>query len=297
MPIYLMFLAPAPTAPMDAASGQFRSGLNFDYSRTFFGGVSTDWVALIDMELAVIEFSLEYQPSRQFRMDLHIPLASMNGGGLDKFVEEFHDTFGLPNDNRNGRPRNQFGYTLRKDGQDWISPRQGGLHLADSRLGLEMALLRSEAPLPLDIDLQYILKLPIGDADAGFGSGNFDHGLFLPMQATYYPWFLYLMPGGILTGTPDTLGADVEVNPMGTLFIGIEYAMTPAWSLLGQLNFYTSPLGTTGIEQLDEDSIELVFGTIGQLSRRIELEVAFCEDLSRNAPDFTLHIGLCFRKF
>lgn len=297
VPTHLMFLTPVPTAPADPAYGRLQTELDIDYARIFFSNRSTHWQTLADMEMTVVTFSLEYQLSRRFWIGAGIPIAGMNSGILDDFVEGFHETFGLPNNNRCGRSKNEFGYLLRKDGRDWISAKSGGFHLADSRVSLRMALLRNTSNLPLNIDLQYLLKLPLGSADAGFGSGRFDHGLFLPMQLNSAPWSIYFMPGWILPAPPDTLGADVAVNPMGAAFLGVEYAPSPGLSLLGQVNFYTSPLETTGIRQLDQDSMELVLGISGQITSGTVLEMAFSEDLTRNAPDFSVHIGMKLRAF
>jgi hypothetical protein len=79
---------------------------------------------------------------------------------------------------------------------------------------------------------------------------------------------------------------------MATLFAGLEYIYSPAWSFAAQLNTFTSPLNDTGIDTLDRPSVELAFGLTRSWGRNTRASFAFCEDLSGPAPDFTVHAGI-----
>jgi len=61
---------------------------------------------------------------------------------------------------------------------------------------------------------------------------------------------------------------------------------------MGQFNFATSPFHHTGIEQMDQNSLELALGFAVSISRDMVFEFAFSEDLTRTAPDFTIHGAL-----
>ncbi len=294
---HLMFLTPVPTAPMDLSGSRLQGALTVNYSSLFVNEESAHWSALIDMEMTILEGSLEYRLNRRVRVGIRLPLVSMNSGFMDSFLENYHHSLGVPDYGRETRPKNEFAYRLQKNGLDWISSRSGGLHLADSSIDLRVALLRNEGELPLSADLQYVLKLPLGNAEQGFGSGKIDQGFFIPMQLDFSSWDIYLMPGIILPAKPDTLGADVHVNTMGSAFLGIDYALSPRWSAAAQINYYSSPLETTGIRPLDQGSFELALGAVRQMTAGTALEVAFCEDLSRSAPDFSLQVGLRFNAF
>ena len=293
---HLMFLTPVPTAPVGPSADRMQLSGSIDYTSMFVNEQAADWSALIDMEMTSIELSAEYRWNR-LGLGMRIPLISMNGGFMDNFLESYHDALGVPNYNRDTRPDNEFAYRLRKNGQDWFSARSGGLHPADATVELLMTLRRSDERHGLDADLQYILKLPLGDADHGFGSGSFDHGFFVPMRLSRSPWYVYMTPGIVLPGKPDTLGSDVGTTLVKCAFLGVEYELDPKISLLVQFNYYTSPLETTGIRQLDVDSLELSLGTVLQMTADTALEVALCEDLTRSAPDFTMHVRLRSRLF
>jgi hypothetical protein len=58
------------------------------------------------------------------------------------------------------------------------------------------------------------------------------------------------------------------------------------------MNCYTSPIKNTGIYKLDNGSVELSFGLRYKVSTNVEAEFAFSEDITRAAPDFTLHSGI-----
>ena len=91
------------------------------------------------------------------------------------------------------------------------------------------------------------------------------------------------------------MGADVAAKNMFTCFLGGEYLWSPAVSLAVQLNFYTAPFSDTGIEQLDDPSLELSLGAVWRMSPNVDLRLAFCEDLTRSAPDFSLHAAMTYR--
>jgi hypothetical protein len=59
-----------------------------------------------------------------------------------------------------------------------------------------------------------------------------------------------------------------------------------------QSSFMTAPLSHTKIPPLDQNSLELALGVSYSVSNRLVFEFAFCEDLTRTAPDFTVHGGL-----
>ena len=73
-----------------------------------------------------------------------------------------------------------------------------------------------------------------------------------------------------------------------------EFEAGESWSLLAPVNYYTALFDTTGIAQLDQDSLELALGFSVRVFKRMGLEFAFCEDLTRSAPDFTVHTRLSY---
>jgi hypothetical protein len=298
-PPHLMFLMPAPAAPWDGEAGSWELDLAVGYAASFINEDSERWRTVIDLEMTVLDFGLAVGVTNRFSLGADVRFASMSGGFLDGFLEDFHDAFGLPDYGRSQRPDNEFLYYIEKDGEQWFESEFGGMHPVDSSLSAEYLLTdRGDSQAPggrFTAALSYALKLPIGDEASGFGSGKFDHRVALPLRWIGDPVALYLVPAFSLLSDPDTLGADVQVlNVIGTFFAA-EWAFSRNWSVLAGLNFYTSPFENTGIGQFDDDSLQLDVGFIWNPDPDVRLELSFSEDLTRPAPDFALRMGLGYR--
>ena len=298
-PPHLMFLMPAPAAPWDGKAGDWELTPGVAYAASFINEDSDRWRTVIDLEMTVLEFGLTAGLSRRLSLGADVRFASMSGGFLDGFLEDFHDAFGLPNYGRERRPENEFLYFIEKDGEQWLESEFGGMHLVDPSLSLEYLLTdRGDPRAPegrFTAGLSYALKLPLGDERAGFGSGHLDHRVALPLRWVGHPFALYLVPAFSFLADPDTAGADIRVRNVFGTFLSAEWAFARHWSVLAGLNFYTSPFEETGIEQFDDDSYQLDVGLIWNPAPDVRLELSFSEDLTRPAPDFALRMGLGYR--
>ncbi|QTA92766.1 DUF3187 family protein [Desulfonema magnum] len=295
-PPHLMFLTPLPDSPRLMQRNQLSVSLSADYASVFVNAESEDWTALMDTEMTVLDVSFEYGVTEYLTLSLEVPLISMNDGFLDGFLEDYHNMLGVPNYGRENRPKNEFAYVLQKEGQDWFKSESGGCHPGDSSVSLKIPLADEKEPfLPWSLSLSYTLKIPTGDEDHGFGSGGFDHGVFLFSQFNLSPFVLYLNPGFIFLTDPETSGPEISVNNIFALLIAGEYIFNDQWTLSAQFNYYTSPFENTGIRSLDDDSLELAVGFTRELTSAMTLEFAFCEDLSRSEPDFNVHTRLIYR--
>lgn len=290
---HMMFLTPAPNSPESLDGGDFNLGFSADYSSVFVNDKSRDWEALVDMEMAVLEFNIEVGVFRYLSLAVNAPFINMNKGFMDDFLERFHDAFNFPNYGKEKRPKNEFGYILKKDDKDWIRSHEGGLYIGDVTVSAKIPLIRDSQNPYFSSSFQYSLKTPTGDEDYGFGSGEFDHAFYLLNRISYKSFAFYLNPCAIILSDPKTQGAEISVRNIYGVFGGIEYMINESWSLLAQVNHYTAPLENTGIVQFDVDSTELTVGFIWQ-SDTIAFELAFCEDLTRAAPDFNVHAMLRF---
>ena len=291
-PPYLMFLTPAPDSPRLMKEGRFATSLAIDYTSLYIDEAHESWSALMDMEMTVVDLSLAYGITNRLNIALVMPWINMNDGFLDAPLDAYHDFFGFPDYGRGDGPVDAFAYHISVDDEAWFDARPGGWHLGESVLSVKMGLTGSGSRPGLASSLLLALKMPTGDKDRGFGSGRMDQGLMLLNQYRTPPFILYLNPGIVRLSDPQTRGADIDVDDMATLLAGIEYRVSDTWSLMGQFNFATSPFHGTGIAQMDQDSLELVLGSGLAMSDNMIFEVAFSEDLTRTAPDFTVHGAL-----
>ena len=288
-PLYLIFLTPEPDSPRLIDKGHFVTSLSTDYTSIYIDEASDEWSALMDMEMTVVDLSLAYGLTNRVDISLAIPWISMNDGFMDSSLESYHGIFGFPNYGKENGPVDKFGYQISVDDDDWFDARSGGMNLGDSVVSVKMQITHAGSHQGLTSSLLAALKIPTGDQQHGFGSGGFDQGLMLLNQYRVSPLILYLNPGFVWLSDPETQGADIHVKDMMTLLAGIEYEVSDTWSLIGQFNFVTSPFHNTGIAQMDQDSLELALGSAFSMWDNTIFEFAFSEDLTRTAPDFTIH--------
>ncbi len=293
-PPHMIFLTPRPHSPQLLGKNGFEGAVAVDYFSIYANAAASSQRILMDMEATVVDFRLAYGLSDRCDFFLRVPWVSMNGGFLDEPLEIFHDTFGLPNYGKEKSPDNAFTYVMRKDGQSWFDSQEGGVHLTDLTMALKINLFSSKISFPMDASLTYEIKAPSGDAAYGFGSGAWDHGLFFPIKYAFKRLDTYLMPGYVWVAAPQFETVDIPVKDIFSMFIGVQYPYSPRTHLIAQVNAYTSPFRHTGIEKLDAPSVELSLGLKRALTSQVGVEFAFCEDLTRGAPDFNLHFRLNF---
>lgn len=292
LPLHLLFLKPRPVPVQGPVRGELEVGLAVEYSNTFFDHRNDRWDVLMDMETMVAEVSLVFSPTSKTLLRLNMPLVSMGHGFMDGFLENYHDALGVSNYGREKRPKNEFAYRVTKDGLTWVQGETGTLQIADMTVSAQYELMKARGDLKMSGSLMTSLKLPTGDPDRGLGSGAFDFGVFMPMRWSADPWTFFLMPGAAFIGDPQTRGADVSARNTVALFVGVAYDYSPRTTFLVQLNYYTSPIEQTGLDDLDQGALALDIGFHRKLTENYILEFALGEDLTRALPDFNLRLGL-----
>ncbi len=130
----------------------------------------------LDAELQRWQLSFTKPLGDTFGLRIELPYLSVSGGQLDSFIESFHDTFGLPNGNRDLWPRDRLWIQHKYEGQlDYgLSEVQHGIGDLTLRLGTRMG-----ADPDFTNTLWFSLKLPTGNTDKLAGSGSTDVALSL----------------------------------------------------------------------------------------------------------------------
>lgn len=291
-PPHMMFLTPCPKSPTPLGKNSLTGALALDYFSVYSNDASSHHGILMDMEATVLDFRLAYGVTERLDLTLRIPLVSMGDGYLDQPLEKFHNALGLPNYGKEKSPTNRYAYIIATDKQAWFDGKKGGLNLTDMTLGAQFNLHHFAHGTLKDLGLNYEVKAPTGDTTYGFGSGAFDHGLFLPAKLGFSRFNAYLTPGYIWVGNPEMEQVHIAVRNMAAFFIGTEFLYSSTTSLMVQINSYTSPFRHTGVYKLDTPSVELALGARWNLTSKASVELSFCEDLTRAAPDFNLHLML-----
>ncbi|MCU7905141.1 MAG: DUF3187 family protein [Candidatus Thiodiazotropha sp. (ex Epidulcina cf. delphinae)] len=107
-----------------------------------------------------------------WQLGVEAPFLSHRAGGMDNFIENWHDFFGLTNSDRNDWPRNRLRYRYSKDGVDEVSIDDNASGFGDLQLLLSRRLFQDNAGKRAAMHAS--LKLPTGDSDSLLGSGATD---------------------------------------------------------------------------------------------------------------------------
>lgn len=130
----------------------------------------------LDAELQRWQISFTKPLTDTLAVRIDLPYVRISGGRLDNFIESFHDTFGLPNGNRDLWPvKRLWVQHVRNGQQDYaLSNAQGGIGDLTLRAGKQWnGLPRFNTALWLSV------KLPTGNAGKLTGSDSTDVALSL----------------------------------------------------------------------------------------------------------------------
>lgn len=281
--------------------GNSQLSVQLDFSNIFSGGSRDGELLVFDGESTRVSLSYQQQISSCLAFGVDLPFVTHQPGSLDQFIETWHDTFGLPNANREDSPRDQLQFTY----QDEASSQQLSLDAATAALGdiqlqgaYRAGCLNAIAGLGSSILSSSVvrlgLKLPTGSLDDFSGSEEFDFFLDLTLPRFSLTDGIgfrasggFLIPGGVAT---------FERLESQVLFATTAFTFKPRFltkrglDLITQLDF-TTALFDSGLRELGAFSTQLGVGGGWQLSPRQRWEIAFLEDIGVDtAPDFVFHL-------
>lgn len=289
-PPFMLFLNLYPDGAQIIPKGHIKSSLTIEYSNIYQIKMGPGWHAEADMEVLRASLDVVYGLWDDLDVGGEIPFVCFLGGFLNHTIEEVHDILSVSNFNRDLRRENDLSYFIRRDGKSWFfidSPTSG---LGDILLHGKYRFISEGAKIP-SASFRVGVKLPTGDEQRGMGSREFDLGYGLVLEKHWDKWVFYLDLNHLLLGDPDG-EFDIEIHNAFSGSIAVEYWPRDNFSLLIQINGHTSPYAT-GIEALDDDALQILFGIKYPLLRNVVWKVSFTEDiLGITGADFTLQMGI-----
>ena len=291
-PFVQVYGLPAAQSARLTPEDQFSTGLQLDISNNFTLDSQGAESIVIDGETHRANVQFRYGVASGLELGLDIPYLSHDSGGLDSFIEGWHDFTGLPGGEREQYPRNQLQFSYQKNGQilSEVSRSQSGVGDVSLSLGYSLASSPDR-----QWALRAAMKLPTGDAqtllgsestDISLGLNVSDQGLLQNYHITLHgsAGVLWMDDGKVLNEQRQ----DWVVYGSSTL----SWLATESLSLKIQLDahsaFYDSVL-----TELGSNSAQLILGGAIRLSEKWVLDLAVSEDIAVNtAPDVVFHIGI-----
>lgn len=222
---------------------------------------------------------------------LEVPLLFTGGGVMDSGIESWHDTFGLPNANREDVPQDQYRIRYVRDGVTLIDRSSGASGLGDVRLGLGLAL--SER-----FTLRGLLQLPTGDKNeltGGHTGGALWVDYSLPLSESRRA--ALLLSGGVAAQTTTGPLADLQQPVVGLAGAVLIVPLYRALDGIVQVNAHSKLYKGSNLDPLARVGAPLAVG-FRLPYQRFVFDLAILEDPSVNAsPDFGILFGLKVKAF
>lgn len=298
-PLIRIFGLPAIGSASVVPAGKFEGTLTSDVTNSFATDSSGTEAVMLDGETYRFNLAVRYGVAPGIQIGIDIPYLAEGGGILDGFIEDFHDTFGLPQGDRTSYPRNRLLYQYSNNGTTKVLVNDGSHGIGDIRLSGAWQLHRGDAESPLAVALHASIKLPTGNSNRLFGSGSTDFALWLTAsddcQLPLGHLTVYAAAGGMALTDGDVL-KDQQRNLAAFGSLGLGWSPLNWLALKIQADAHTSFYTGSSLKQVNSGSVQLVSGgTIGFCEKTF-LDLGVSEDvLVATAPDVVFHLALRHR--
>lgn len=298
-PLIRVFGLPAIGSASVVPAGRFEETLTSDVTNSFATDSSGTEAVMLDGETYRFNLAVRYGIAPGLQIGIDIPYLAEGGGILDGFIEDFHDTFGLPQGDRKSFPRNRLLYQYSNNGATKVLVNDGSNGIGDIRLSGAWQLHRGDTESPLAVALHASIKLPTGNSNRLFGSGSTDFALWLTAsddcQLPLGHLTVYAAAGGMALTDGDVL-TDQQRNLAAFGSLGFGWSPLNWLALKVQADAHTSFYTGSTLRQVNSGSVQLVSGgTIG-FGDKTFLDLGVSEDvLVATAPDVVFHLALRHR--
>jgi len=294
-PVQLLFLSLPPEKATTLPPGTYYIGLEVAESNTIIDESTRRVQATLKFETFRSALHLNYGITDRLEVGLEIPYYYRNGGIFDPMIVNVENNFGKLNPDRLHFSNDKFGgYEITQDGELILSGEDHQSGFGDISLSGKYLIL-PEGPVRPSVSLRVALKFPTGSFDEAFGSGKADIGAGLVLQKGMgQRWLLYLNQS-VVVPEDDFGSSDLTLRAIYTASLAAEFMWTPAFSLVGQFDYYTSPFHSTGARVLDNAVTEFVLGFNYRFNPHFLLQLYGIENMPvpRGAyADFTLGTNL-----
>jgi hypothetical protein len=273
----------------DPRPGRWNAALALDYASTIESNELSDATYLLDSELLRLRATVSRDLGRRTFIVADAELRGAYAGFLDGFLDWYHGVLGIEIPEREGRPANEFLYTVRLPDGRGASRRPGDVFLGDIRLGLGV---RANPVLQSMV----AVTLPTATGPDGYGREVVTLNLLNTVRAPINPRLMY--EGSLSAGYSPTHGylADVQREFLVAASSGLRFRFWGQQSLYGNLFYHSPYYEGTSLPSLDRRDLSFDFGWILATAGGTELRLGMTEDLEPGGPaiDLVFRVGTTF---
>lgn len=292
-PLVQIYGLPSLAGPRLLKDRELQVSANAEISNHFFNTSANGELLTLDGETQRIALVVK-GGTGNFEWGVELPHLRHTGGSLDNFIENWHNTFGMPNGGRDQVPRNQLTYLYQRNGIERFRYTTVSDGIGDVRMyGALPAFVGASST---DTALRAALKLPTGDSGELRGSGAADLAVWLVTgckRSACPPEVQWTLAGGLLgMGRGDVL-TDQQRRLVAFGGAGVGWRALQTIVLKAELFAHTPFYKNSNLKPLDANAIQLVLGTGWEVTADTVVEVAVAEDINvDSAPDVTFLISL-----
>jgi hypothetical protein len=243
----------------------------------------------LDGETLRVALEMRYALADNWDLQLEVPWLDHSGGNLDSLIDNWHDFWGMPDGGRSDAPQDVLDY--RYQGADSFDLRDDSSGLGDSTLSLSYRFYQRKAASAA-LALGY--KFATGDEEDFTGSGADDAFVAVRFSGDHLadlPLRWHGQAGYLHAGKSDLI-ANSQERDLWFAGLTVDWLISPAWSLIGQLDAHAAPTNS-GIDGLGEDAIMLTVGGRWRFAERWAVDISVVEDIQvETAPDVTFQASL-----
>jgi long-subunit fatty acid transport protein len=296
-PSQLLFLQPVQDRADTLPKGHGSIKLNTTVTSTLVSQQTNQYSATFDLETIRTSLDMAYGILPRLELGLSIPCVYYYGGFMDKPILEVERLFGDPRHIREEEKADQYNAFVKKNGKTILSGSKNSSGIGDTVLRIK-GNLWSEGDILPALSARVAAKLPTGNEDRFFGSGEFDWGLGILLQKDIDKMSAYANADITFPGNAFD-NAGVSLREFYTVMIGTEYRLTSRLSGSAQISWITRPFQDTGLDMLNRRIFDLLVGLTYRFQNGMFLQTGGVEDIissTEAGSDFTffLNAGLHF---
>lgn len=295
-PIVLIHGLPASRSAIITPPSSWQFELDYGVTNHYTHNYDSNEQVRFDGETTRTAVSIKRGIDSQAELEVVIPYISHDGGSLDKFIEDWHDTFGFPQNGRTSHPRNQLHFFYEKNGVtklDFTSPASG---VGDVQVIFAIDWRSDQSEPEKNRAFKAAIKLPTGDSDRLTGSGGLSVSAWLTGESPTR-WFdfrgrHYFSFGAMLMEEGDVISDQQQSAVLfGGIGSGVQLSQRIVLQL--QLDSHTPFYKGSDLTEINSVAFLLTMGGNLKLTESWNLDIAVVEDvLPHAAPDVTFHLGL-----
>ena len=298
-PLWVENLSPLATlvALPSQRSADIREGmsvtLHSDVATHFVLQANEDERVFFDGETQRHSLGLRWGISSDWELSAVVPIARHSGGFTDRYVNRWHDFFGMPDGGRSEVSEDQLRY-------EFSSPEQQ-VSLVDSSSGLgdvtfELAYM---AERQRDLQIAYAVgyKASTGQRRDWNGSGSSDLYAVTRFSGAHrsdLPLYWHGQLGVTALGDSPLMGPQ-QKNWLWFGGLSAEWHFNQQWALIAQIDSHAALLDSS-LDALGEPAAMLSLGLRRQFSRHWAVDISFAEDIVvESAPDIIFQASVHYR--